>query len=117
MMPTTPSGTRTRSIVEAVRPRPPGDDAADGIGQGGDLLEPLGHGLDALGVERQAVEEGCRGARLLAAARSRSLAAMMAAACALISRAAASQRGILRLRRGERQLAGRLAARPAQRVP
>ena len=38
--------------LQAVRPRPLRQHRADGIGQRRDLLEALGHGLDALGVER-----------------------------------------------------------------
>jgi hypothetical protein len=41
-----------------------GDHAADRIGQRRHLLQPPGHGLDALGVQRKAVEERGRGALL-----------------------------------------------------
>ncbi len=45
---------------EAVRPRPFGQHGADGIGKGRDLLQPLGHRLDALVVELQPVEQRAR---------------------------------------------------------
>ncbi len=47
--------------VESVRTLPARHLVADRIGERGDRLEALGHGLDALVVERQAIEQ--RGAQ------------------------------------------------------
>ena len=43
--------------VEPVWPRPVRNHGADRIGQVGDFLQTLGHGLDALGIQRQAIDE------------------------------------------------------------
>ena len=59
--------------LEPVRPPPRGDRLADRVGQGGDLLEPARHGLDARRRERQAIEERA-GVAARPRARSRSLA-------------------------------------------
>ena len=48
MMPMTPSGTETRAILRPLGRSHSASIAADRIGQGGDLLQALGHGLDAL---------------------------------------------------------------------
>ncbi len=48
--------------VEAVGARPFGDGGADGVGEGGDFADALGHGGDAFGVEGKAVEECAGGA-------------------------------------------------------
>ena len=60
--------------VEAVGPRPLRDRGADRIGQRGDLFDAARHALDALCVERQAIEHGARqalGARGIHVARIR----------------------------------------------
>ena len=44
--------------AQAVRPVPLGGDAADRVGQGGDLRHPGGHRLDPVRREGQAVDEG-----------------------------------------------------------
>ena len=44
--------------VEAVGTRPLRHDGADGIGQRGDILDALRHGLDALLIERETIEHG-----------------------------------------------------------
>ena len=43
---------------ESIRPLESRQHAADGIGQGGDGVEALGHGLDAGVIEREAIEKG-----------------------------------------------------------
>ena len=58
--------------VEAVGPRPLRDDGADGIGQRGDFLDSACHRLDAISIEREAIEHGAGqalGARRLHVAR------------------------------------------------
>ncbi len=43
--------------LETVRPRPGRDHLADGIGQARDVIETFGHGLDALVVEGETVQQ------------------------------------------------------------
>ena len=64
MIPTTPSGTRTRSHAEAVRPHVAFDDLADGIGQRRDRAQAVGHLRDALLGEPQPVDDSRRSAGL-----------------------------------------------------
>ena len=61
MTPTTPSGVRTRWILQAVRALPFGDHGADRVGERGDLLQRLRDAGDAGAVERAAIDH--RGAR------------------------------------------------------
>ena len=109
MMPMTPSGTRTRSIASPFGPRPAGDHAADGIGQRRHLLQPLGHGLDALWVEGEAVEERGGGATLLHGCKVTGVGLEDGGGLRAHLARRRRQRGVLGLGRGERQLARRLA--------
>ena len=54
-MPMTPSGTRTRAMSRPLGRVHARQLGADRIGQGGDVVEALGHRFDALLVEQQAV--------------------------------------------------------------
>ena len=56
-MPTTPIGMRTWPISRPFGRRHAAIVSPTGSGRSGDLLEPLRHRLDALGIQRQAVEE------------------------------------------------------------
>ena len=72
MMPMTPSGTRTRAMSRPLGRVHCAIGGADGIGQRGDVLDAARHGLDALCIERQAIEHGAGqplGARRLHVAR------------------------------------------------
>ena len=53
MIPTTPSGTRTRCDSQAVGPDPAVDHLADRVGQAGHRAQPVGHGRDPLGASRR----------------------------------------------------------------
>jgi hypothetical protein len=52
-----PQRNRDPGDLEAVGPLPFAERAPDRVREGGDLLQPRGHGLDALRVELQAVEQ------------------------------------------------------------
>ena len=78
--------------LEAVRAFEGRENAADRIGQSGDLLEPLGHRLDALGIERQPVESGRVAPCAVASATSRSLAARISPAARAVLRGDRSAR-------------------------
>ena len=64
MTPTTPSGTRTRSIFMPFGRVPGIGDRADGVGEVGDDLEPGCDRRDPLFIERQPVEKCRRRTRL-----------------------------------------------------
>ena len=53
-----PKGHAHAGDIQAVGPLPPGHDRAHRIGKPGDVLQTAGHGLDALVIERQPVEQG-----------------------------------------------------------
>ena len=98
---------------EPVGPRPFCQHRTDGVRQRRDILEPLGHGLDALGVERQAVEEG----RRLPPARRLGQVALVGrhdgGGLRLDLARGRRQRGILRLGRRQRQHACSLTRLPS----
>ncbi len=105
MMPMTPSGTRTRWILQAIRPLPLGRRGADRIGQRHDVLDaswpsPRTRSL----IERQPVEQR---AAQLRGSRRRHVARIGREDRARRRRgsppAAADERGVLRVGAGQRQ--------------
>ena len=101
---------------EAIGARPLGDHGADRIGQRGDLLEPLGHGLDALGVEHQPVEERCRPLGLAGGGQVARVGLDDGGGLGAQLARRRQQRRVLGLGRGERQRARRLARLAAERA-
>ena len=60
MMPMTPMGVDMRAMSRPFGRCPARQLPADGIGQGGDVFEPVRHGFDAFVVEKKTIAQSRR---------------------------------------------------------
>src|SRR5215813_7803040 len=95
MMPTTPSGTRTRSITRPLGRRQLATTAPTGSGSAATSSKPLAIASMRRGSSSRRSRKAALTPLLRAASRSRSLALRMAAVCALTSPAAAASAAAL----------------------